>query len=82
MDIQNRKNNAKRNKLCFCCLGDRQLGQFCNRTRVCGIDIGKEVHFQLLHKARSVFHCPSFSHRLHKLKGHTVEPQIALTGIY
>ena len=40
--------------MCFHCLGDRHLGQFYNRTRVCGIDNCKEVHHRLLHKARSV----------------------------
>ena len=30
------------------------LGQFCNRTRVCGTDNCKEVHHRLLHKARNV----------------------------
>ena len=54
MDIQNRWDSAKRNKLCFRCLGDGHLGQYCNRTRVCGIDHCKEVHHRLLHKARSV----------------------------
>ena len=43
----------KKYKLCFRCLGDGHLGQFCNRTRVCGIDNCKEVHHRLLHKARS-----------------------------
>ena len=54
MDIQNRWDSAKRNRLCFRCLGDGHLGQYCNRTRVCGIDNCKEVHHRLLHKARSV----------------------------
>ena len=40
--------------MCFCCLGDGHLGQFYNRTRVCGIDNCKEVCHRLLHKARSV----------------------------
>ena len=30
------------------------MGQFCNRTRVCGIDGCKEIHHRLLHKVRSV----------------------------
>ena len=63
MEIQNRwdcakKHNrwdcAKKHKLCFRCLGEEHLGQFCNRTRVCGIDNRKEVHHRLLHKARNV----------------------------
>ena len=44
MDIQSRWDCAKQNKLCFRCLGDGHLGQFCNRTRVCGIDGCKEIH--------------------------------------
>ena len=54
MDIQSRWDCAKQNKLCFLCLGDGHLGQFCNRTRVCGIDGCKEIHHRLLHKVRSV----------------------------
>ena len=54
MEIQSRWDCAKQNKLCFRCLGDRHLGQFCNRTRVCGIDGCKEIHHRLLHKVRSV----------------------------
>ena len=34
--------------------GDGHLGQFCNRTRVYGIDNCKEVHHKLLHKAQNV----------------------------
>ena len=41
---------AKQNKLCFCCLGDSHLGQYCNCTTVCGINGCKEVHHQLLHR--------------------------------
>ena len=44
MEIQNRWDCVKQSKLCFHCLGDGHLGQFCNRTRVCGIDSCKEVH--------------------------------------
>ena len=40
----------KQYKLCFRCLGDSHLGQYCNRTRVCGINGCKEVHYQLLHR--------------------------------
>ena len=50
MDIQSRWDCAKQNKLCFRCLGDGHLGQFCNRTRVCGIDGCIEIHHRLLHK--------------------------------
>ena len=34
--------------MCFRCLGDGHLGQFCNRTRVCGIDNCKEVARSIL----------------------------------
>ena len=52
--LNNRWDCAKQNKLRFRCLGDGHLGQFCNRTRVCGIDGCKEIHHRLLHKVRSV----------------------------
>ena len=52
MDLQNRWDCAKQCKLCFRCLGDGHLGQYCNRTRICGIDNCKEVHHRLLHKDR------------------------------
>ena len=42
---------AKQNKLCFRCLGDGHLGQFCNCTSIDGC---KEVHHRLLHKAQRV----------------------------
>ena len=37
----------------ICCLGDGHLGQSCNHTRLCGINICKEVHHLLLHKDQS-----------------------------
>ena len=54
MEIQSRWNCAKQNKLCFRCLGDGHLGQFCNRIRVCGIDGCNKILHRLLHKVRSV----------------------------
>ena len=36
--------------MCFHCLGEGHLGQYCNRTRVCGQDGCKEVHHRLLHR--------------------------------
>ena len=42
----------KQCKLCFRCLGDGHLGQYCNQTRVCGIDNCKELHHRLLHSER------------------------------
>ena len=53
MEIQNRWDCAKKHKLCFRCLGDGHLGQFCNRTRVCGIDNCKQVH----HFTKPVMFC-------------------------
>ena len=50
MEIQNRWGCGKQYKLCFRCLGNGHLEQFCNRTRVCGINNCKEVHHPLLHK--------------------------------
>ena len=41
--------NAKKLKLCFRCLGEGHLGQYCTRTRVCGLSGCKELHHQLLH---------------------------------
>ena len=52
MDLQSRWDCAKQCKLCFRCLGDGHLGQYCNRTRVCGIDNCKELHYRLLHSER------------------------------
>ena len=52
MDLQSRWDCAKQCKLCFRCLGDGHLGQYCNRTRVCGIDNCKELHHRLLHSER------------------------------
>jgi len=53
MNLQRRWDCAKQCKLCFRCLGEGHLGQYCNRTRVCGIDNCKEVHHRLLHQDRS-----------------------------
>ena len=53
MEIQQRWNVAKVNKLCFRCLGGNHFGQGCNRTRICGIDGCKESHNRLLHKERT-----------------------------
>jgi len=38
LNIQRRWNCAKQCKLCFHCLGEGHMGQYCNRTRVCRID--------------------------------------------
>ena len=53
MNVQNGWACAKQNKFCFLCLGEGHQGQFCNHTRVCGINNCKEVHHQLLHSGSS-----------------------------
>ena len=50
LDISKRWECAKKFKLCFRCLGEDHLGQYCNRTRVCGQNGCKEVHHRLLHR--------------------------------
>ena len=50
LDISKRWEYAKKFKLCFCCLGEDHIGQYCNRTRVYGQNGCKEVHHQLLHR--------------------------------
>jgi len=37
------------------CLGEGHLGQYCSRTRVCGINNCIEVHHRLLHQDRSPY---------------------------
>ena len=41
---------AKKFKLCFHCLSEDHLGQYCIWTRVCGQNGCKEVQHQFLHK--------------------------------
>ena len=36
LDTPKRWDCAKKFKLCFCCLGEGHLSQYCTRTRVCG----------------------------------------------
>ena len=50
LDTSKRWDCAKKFKLCFRCLGEDHLGQYCTRTRVCGQNGCKEVHHRLLHK--------------------------------
>ena len=50
LNIQKRWECAKRLRLCFRCLGEGHLGQYCTRTRVCGLNGCKELHHQLLHR--------------------------------
>ena len=39
----------KKLRLCFRCLGEGHLGQYCTCTRVCGLNGCKELHHRLLH---------------------------------
>ena len=50
LDIPKRWECAKKFKLCFRCLGEDHLGQYCNRTRVCGQNGCRELHHRLLHR--------------------------------
>ena len=47
--MSKRWENAKKFRLCFRCLGEGHLGQYCTRTRVCGLNGCKELHQRLLH---------------------------------
>ena len=49
MDVSKRWENAKKLRLCFRCLGEVHLGQYCTHTRVCGLGGCKELHHRLLH---------------------------------
>ena len=49
LDVSKRWENAKKLRLCFRCLGEGHLGQYCVRTRVCGLNGCKELHHRLLH---------------------------------
>ena len=49
LDVSKRWENAKKLRLCFRCLGEGHLGQYCTRTRVCGLSGCKELHHRLLH---------------------------------
>jgi len=49
LDVSKRWENAKKLRLCFRCLGEGHLGQYCTRTRVCGLGGCKELHHRLLH---------------------------------
>ena len=50
LDIKGRWIAAKREKLCYRCLGSDHLGRECQRWRICNIGGCKEKHSQLLHK--------------------------------
>ena len=65
LDVSKRWENAKKLRLCFRCLDEGHLGQYCTRTRVCGLGGCKELHHRLLHSdlshvgEKTVFsHCP------------------------
>ena len=49
MEVPERWENAKKLRICFRCLGEGHLGQYCTRTRTCGLNGCKELHHRLLH---------------------------------
>ena len=49
MDINNKWNAVKKEKLCFCCLGDDHYSKDCKRRRKCGVLDFDEGHHKLLH---------------------------------
>ena len=49
LDINQRWVLAKREKLCYRCLGQGHRGSECRRTKVCGSDGCKDTHHWLLH---------------------------------
>ena len=51
LDVSQRWQVAKDNKLCFRCLGDSHLGTACSRSRECGVDNCCKSHHRLLHQA-------------------------------
>lgn len=53
LEIPKRWDCAKRLKLCFRCLGEGHVGQYCYRTRVCGLNGCQEVHHRLLHQVEN-----------------------------
>ena len=54
MDISNKWNAVKKEKLCFCCLGDDHYSKDCKRRRKCGVqDCDKGFH-KLLHFQKMV----------------------------
>ena len=50
MIIKDRWNVAKRNRLCFRCLGHNHQGKNCTRSRRCGINGCEEKHSRYLHE--------------------------------
>ena len=49
MDINNIWNAVKKEKLCFCCLGDDHYSKDCQRRRKCGVQDCDKGHHKLLH---------------------------------
>ena len=49
MDINNKWNAVKKEKLCFCCLGDDHYSKDCKRRRKCGVQDCDKGHHKLLH---------------------------------
>ena len=49
MDINNKWNAVKKEKLCFCCLGDDYYSKDSKRRRKCGVQDCDKSHHKLLH---------------------------------
>ena len=49
MDINNKCSTVKKEKLCFCCLGDDHYSKNCKRRRKCGVQDCDKDHHKLLH---------------------------------
>ena len=54
LDIRQRWDVARSNKLCYRCLGRSHYGEACTKTRICGINGCKESHNRLLHRDKFV----------------------------
>ena len=49
MDINNKWDSVKKEKLCFCCLGDDHYSKDCKRRRKCGVQDCDKGHHKFLH---------------------------------
>ena len=49
MDVSNKWDAVKKEKLCFCCLGDDHYSKDCKRRRKCGVSDCDKEHHKLLH---------------------------------
>ena len=49
MDVNNKWDAVKKEKLCFCCLGDDHFSKDCKRRRKCGVSNCDKEHHKLSH---------------------------------